>query len=412
MPERVVGLLTKLNVGFKKLRLYPPEHTMCVTAIDAAMEALKAATAEERPLTIGLSGTTAVHKGQPLVDLGTKAHALLEALAAGRVQWIRIDGAAERSDVIAFLLSAAKMVDEGPPPLAVAEPTGPIILGYSETTGDAHRGFLSRAGSVLRSMVLAFRAGDSAVPMSELRETIATMSDEVMKGAPPLGILELAMGQREYMIRRAVLTSALAMGLGRRMGLPHAMVQQMGLAGLLADVALFRADEDSLIHRSGGPHQIPRWSEHPSDGARILAAAGAPSLVVVAAAEHHWGLKYASPARHPASSLIGLADAVVGKLLGGFGSPSHRLDLALIGLASEGTHYPVELVRTLLDVSGLFAKGARVRLSNRHRGEIVTPNPLDPLKPEVLMDGETEGMKLVDLASPGERLTLAAVLEE
>jgi hypothetical protein len=261
-------------------------------------------------------------------------------------------------------------------------------------------------------MVVSLRAGGSALPLAELWDFVCRVSPPSGQSDPLLGMLELAMAQREYILRRAVLTSALSIELSRRLNLDSALSPQLGLAGLLADVALFKVDGDSLSCRHGGPQQIPRWSDHPSDGARILASAGAPSLTVVVAAEHHWGLRYASPARHPASSLVGMADTLTGQLLGGFGAASRRLDLALIALVTEGSCYPAELSRAMLGMSGLFVKGARVRLSNRQKGEIVTPNPSDPLRPEVLMDDEVEGMKLVDLSAAGERLALAAVLEE
>jgi len=410
MPEATIDLLTKLNVAYKKLRLYPAEHTMCAKAMDAAMEALRVATSGDA-VTIGFTGMTAVHKGAPLVDLGSRALALLDALSAGRVRWIRIDQTASRAEVVDFLLLVGQLSDSSAERPKDDQWQG-IHIGLAEVSGDTNPNLYAQDGDMLRSVILSFRSDGTTLPMAEIGRFMIKMADEVSGGGPPLGVLDLAMGLREYIVKRSVFTAALSMGLSCRLGLPRPLIQQVGMAGLLADIALFRVDEDALARRHGGSQQIARWSEHPSDAARILAAAGAPSLVVVVAAEHHWGLKYASPARHPASSLVGLADTLIGHLLGGYGAPSRRLDLALIGLASEGTHYPVDLVRTVLDMSGLFVKGTRVRLSNRQKGEIVTANPNDPVKPEVLVDGEAEGMKLVDLASPSERLGLAAVLEE
>ncbi|MBN1426315.1 hypothetical protein JXA88_17325 [Candidatus Fermentibacteria bacterium] len=410
MPERVIDLLARLNVAYKKLRLYPPEHTMCATAIDSAMAELHSVIADESAITIGLTGTTAVHKGVPLVDLGAKAQVLLDALAAIKAQWVRFDRALTRDELIRFLIFLADHND------LVHRETTPsrwqgegIRLGFAEGL-DSPSDLYTGAGEALQAIALSFRAGGSSLPLLELGDFVQRIGKEVAEGSPPLGVLELAMTQREYIIRRSLLTSTLGMGIGRRLGLPSRLLPELGLAGMLADLALFRVDEPILNSRHGGTQMIPRWAEHPSEAARILSAAGAPSLVIVVAAEHHWGLKYASPARHPASSLVGLADTLVGYFLGGYGSASHRLDLALIEVASEHTHYPAELVRAVLQMSGLFVKGARVRLSNRAKGEIVTPNPVDPLRPEVLIDGEGDGMRLIDLNSQGERLALAAVL--
>lgn len=412
MPEKVINLLTWLNGAHKRLRLYPVEHTMCASAINAAMKALNAAGSEEQTITIGLTGTAAVYRGVPLVDLGTRAQALLDALAAMKAQWVRFDRTATQDELVRFLIFCGTYDDlrekgQAPPPW---QGQG-IRLGFAETSDPASN-LYSSAGEMLQSVVISFRSGGSSVPLGDLRGFMGAIAIEIDGGSPPLNVLDLAMAQGDYIIRRSLLTAALSAGIARRMGLPSTLLPELTLAGLLADVALFRVDEEIVTRRHGGTQQIPRWSDHPSDAARILAATGASSLVIVVASEHHWGLKYASPARHPASSLVGLADTLVGQLLGGFGAAAHRLDLALIDVASKGTHYPSELVRAVLAMSGLFVKGARVRLSNREKGEIVTPNPVDPLKPEVLLDGEGEGMRLIDLASLGERLFLAAVLEE
>ncbi len=410
MVDPLVNLLTRLNTAFKKLRLYPPEHSMCAGAIDAAMEALVQATSGADSVTFGLAGTTAVHQGAPLVELGTKAQALLDALASARIRWVRLEKSATRDDVVGFLSSLLHQEEFGAS-MASAPHTG-IQFGVAEASQGNVEGPLGAIGEVLRSVIISFRAGGFGLPMAEIEAFIQAAWAQIDSSSPALSLLELAMSRREYMVRRGLLTCAISMALARKLGVGPRMCEQVGLAGLLADVALFRVDEATLATRHGGPEHIPRWMEHPSEGARILAASGAPSLAVVVAAEHHWGLKYASPARHPASSLVGLVDALVGHLLGGFGAPAHRLDLALIRLATEGTYYPSELLRAILDMSGLFVKGARVRLSNRQKGEIVTPNPQDPLRPEVLIDGEAEGMRLVDLSTTGDRLSLAAVLEE
>lgn len=412
MSEHLVDLLTKLNVAYKRLRLYPPEHGLASSAVEEALAALRDAVAIEPSLTFGLSGATAVHRGVPLIDLGGRASALLSALAEARVVWIRFTPEVRREQLVQFLLWVGERA-AAPEKAKVVPSFGPgLEAGFGEDVEGSGVGFAKAAASVLQAMLISFRAGDVRVPLAELSEIVAAIRAEVMQGHLPLGALELAMGAKEYVVRRAVLTSTLAMGLARRMGLDASLVQRIGEAALTADVALFRVEEALLSQRQGGPSHIPRWSEHPADGARILSSVGASSLAITVAAEHHWGLKYASPARHPGSALVGLADTLVGLLIGGYGMSAHRLDLALVEVASEGTHHPPELVRALLHMSGLFVKGAKVRLSNRQKGEIVTPNPMDPLRPEVLVDTETEGMKLVDLAASPDRVSVVAVVDQ
>ncbi len=409
MSENIVELLAKLNSAFKRLNLYAPEHPMCISTLDNALETAQSVLEKEKSLTLGVSGATAVYKGQPIMKSQKRAEAFLSALGKAGVEWFRIGEGVRKEEILRWLLFLRDMSNFETPQNNPAWEGDAIRMEYSPQPDEPGDDRASMA-DLVDSLSFFFRSGTrlEIKTISGLAEAVASdFGEEEL----PLATLETALNRKEYLVRRGLLVMLVSIAIARKLGIGPEFLPDIGLSGLLCDTGLSSAEEGFLTSRQGGHGEERLWTEHPVKGAKMLAQSGVHAMAVVAAAEHHWGLKHASDTRHPASAIVGLSDDLVGRVIGGVGLPAHRLDLALIDLAKEGSHYQTGLVRMLIEMSGLFHPGTPVRLSNKKKGRIEQANSLDPLKPVVLLDDEGK-CELLDLAVRGETITLAGVVQE
>jgi hypothetical protein len=266
-----------------------------------------------------------------------------------------------------------------------------------------------------RNLVGAFtdwlRVGGTP-PVDDIRECLDGVVRELESDELPLTTVESALDAGRYLMRRAVLVSLISLSLGKRLGLESTVLLDVGIAGVFCDIGLAAVNDRILGSKHGDLIDRVLWNTHPIEGARILMRSQASSVSAVIVSEHHWGLERATSSRHPFSSIVGMADDIVGRILGGYGQPGHRLDTALIGLARDGTHYIPDLVSHLFEMSGLFTEGSRVRLSNKKRATIERMNPRDPLRPRVILEEAKPGEPPCDLSQLMKGPKIAALVVE
>lgn len=409
MTEQIVDILVSLNTALRQLKFYPPEHPICVSAIDKAFQKAETALENEDWITIGLSGETMICQGHPLVELGKRADTLCAALLSLDVSWITFRHGLVRDELTGWLLHLRDTSQRAGTKTPEAWVGIWIRMGGRETAGKTDDSDRVPTKDIVGAFSDWLRIGDNP-EVKGIRELMGGVAREVDSDELPLGIVEGALDSNQYMVQRGLLVSLISMAVGKGMGVDSTILCDIGLAGLFCDIALASVNDRLLGSKHGDSIDSEPWNDHPVESARILMRSQAPSIAVVAASEHHWGLKYASPARHPFSSIVGIADDVVGRILGGYGQPGHRLDTALIGLAREGDHYPHELVWHLFQMSGLFAEGSPVRLSNKKRATIELMNPRDPLRPRVVLEEKETPEPSCDLSKLARGPTIAGLV--
>jgi len=405
MSDPVTNALVGMNSALRNLRLYPPEHSLSLTAVERAYGLLNLCLDESGDLTLGISGNKAIHAGRILYESEKRAESIMSILSEAGITWLRISTGISQEELGQWLLLLSEIDDDR---MTIHSWEGEHIhhgAGESESANAR-----SERGLLLMEIVFRGLQTRKQLPYDDIRQFFERQLADIRKGYPPLAVLELSLGQDNYLIERGLLVSALSMVIGRCIGLDDEMILQLGAGGMLCDIGLIDVDNSILSSHQGGTEIIPNWDDHAVAGARILAKIGAPSVSVVVAAEHHWGLKVASPARHPVSVIVGMADDLIGRILGGYGCSQRRLDLALIDLWKEGEHYPPLILNSLMKMSGIFEIDTVIRLSNRKQARIVEVNATEPIRPKVvLLDDEST---IIDLSSPEERVTISAVTIE
>jgi len=366
MSDSIVGLLAKLNSAFKRLSLYAPEHPMSMSTLEKALETAQSVLKNEGSLTLGVSESTAVYKGQPIVKSRKHAEAFLSGLSKAGVEWFRISEGVRGEELLRWLLFLRDVSNSEPPQDVPIWDGDAIRMGCSGQP-EVPAEFTESTEELVESLEFFFRSGTrlDIQAILGLAEAVASDFEEEQL---PLATLEAALDREEYLVRRGLLVMLVSMAVARRLGIESKLLPDIGLSGLLCDTGLSGAEEAFLTSRQGGQGGLPFWADHPVAGAKTLANSGVHAVVVVAAAEHHWGLKHASATRHPVSTIVGLADDLVGRVIGGVGMPAHRLDLALIDLAKEGSHYQMGLIRMLIEMSGLFGHPAFPITAERNAG--------------------------------------------
>jgi putative nucleotidyltransferase with HDIG domain len=116
-----------------------------------------------------------------------------------------------------------------------------------------------------------------------------------------------------YCIPHALNVCALAMALGRAIGLDETMLRRLGVAALLHDVGKVKVP-DEILFKSERLNEEERavLNRHPEEGARIILSSGGDlELAAVVAYEHHVGKNgsgypaFTHPRGcHPASDLV------------------------------------------------------------------------------------------------------------
>ena len=405
MPDPVTSALAGMNSALRNLRLYPPDHSLSVAATERAYNLLRECLNHSGDLTLGISGNKAIHAGRILYESENRVDSIMSILSEVGITWIRISGGISREELEQWLIMLSESESD---PMTINSWEGKHIhhgAGESESMKAGNE-----RGLMLMEIVFRTVRSGKTLPYDEIRQFFEKQLIDVRKGFPPLMVMELALSYDDYVIQRGLLVAVLSMVIGRCLGLDDEILLQLGIGGLLCDAGLHDVDNSVLASHQGGVEIVPGWKDHAVIGARKLAEIGAPSVSITVAAEHHWGLRFASPSRHPASVIVGLADDLIGRILGGFGCMQRRLDLALIDLWNEGGHYPPPLLNSLMKMSGLFEKDTMVRLSNRKQARIVEVNVTEPIYPRVvLVEDEST---IIDLSSSEERLSLSAVLFE
>jgi hypothetical protein len=409
MTEQTIDLFVSLNTALRQLKLYPPEHPVCASAIENALEKTEATLENKDRITFGLAGDTVICEGYPLVELGKLADSLCSALRSLSISWITFGHGLARHELAGWLLHLKDASRPAGKEGWEAWTGSSIRMGGRETGGKSLDPVRFPAEEIVAGFSGWLRTGGTTA-VNDLRGLMGGVAKEVESEKLPLAVVEHALDSHQYLVQRGLCVSLISMALGKRVGIGGATLCDIGLAGLLCDVGLASVNDRSLASKHSGSIDPEVWSNHPAEGGRTLLRSLAPSIAVVAASEHHWGLKYSSSTRHPFSTVVGIADDIVGRILGGYGQPGHRLDTALIGLAREGDHYPHELIWHLFQMSGLFGEGSRVRLSNRKRATIRRMNPRDPVRPRVVLEMTRRRGRSVDLSEVAGGPTIAALV--
>jgi HD-GYP domain-containing protein (c-di-GMP phosphodiesterase class II) len=322
-PQRI---FTHLHGMLRAAALYLPTHPQTHRAKQTLLQALSAYLAEQGRLTYRFMGDLLVANDRILARESLLYRGFLEtcqhergigviAFAAGLREW-ELDALLEAlTEGVGSSIgewSASRRLTHlhlAPPPSQPHRQSG---------EGVARRAY---SGSIeaLRDIESTIRARRalSLEHVGTLRAYTSTLVEQMLQ-APAL-VLRLASikSYDEYTLYHSVNVAVISMGIGLALGLPHELLRELGMAGMLHDLGKIAIPLEVL--RKPGLLDAEEWRivcRHPIVGADLLARLpGSNRLPLIVAFEHH--MRYDGKGyprvqggwrQHPVSRLACLAD--------------------------------------------------------------------------------------------------------
>lgn len=195
-----------------------------------------------------------------------------------------------------------------------------------------------------------------------------------------------------YVIGHSVNVAILSVAIGETMKLPSHKLIELGMAGLLHEIGMFRLpDSFQNAARALSTEERRALLAHPILGFRILKDLGFPPNVTMAVLEHH---EKEDGSGYP-QSLTGDKITVSAKILAvasGYDAqistrpyrPARNGHASLLDLLKEiRKTYDDQILKRLIFTIGLYPIGSFVELKNGSLAQVNDSNPEDPKMPEI-----------------------------
>jgi HD-GYP domain-containing protein (c-di-GMP phosphodiesterase class II) len=301
-------------------------------------------------------------------------------------------------------IAATPPAPPAPPPPAAPAPTpppssAPAATAYDPAVAKAEAAAAEQIFQGLVRFLEALRdrlkAGTSPMLWAELEQRVATALDAVERSGElfwvanrvtvPTGVDYIALHQARVAV--------LAMRVGATVGLSRAQLLELGIAGAVMDVGLWRLPP-ALLKRidAMGPDEQGQYRAHPRVAADLIRQWGEPFDGLIEMVLHHHereqgqgfpqGLSGA--AIHPHAKILALVDTYTGLTLPASLEPGLRPHEAVREIVrSKHEAFPPAFIKALLNEISVFPPGTLVRLNTGEIGCVIAVNRNHPLRPRV-----------------------------
>jgi len=308
--EKLQAFYRNLCVSFvgslRALSLYPQDHPETEERVSGFLQRLTKYLDQRPSLSLVFVNREVVVENTPLPELSGTLAQLIQRLEAMKFQRLLFRRGVTQEEFILFLqlllpllknpsgadLILAKNQERLPHILAGTLPfeAGPQV-SLEESSGalqTARQSVISFSGQ-LKDLFTDLEGPLSETKVSMAKETTEEIQRMVATGEIPLKILIYRRNTDPDPYIHAFNVCALSMALAKRLNLEEAVIQEVGLGGLLHDVGLHVAPSVSpSTTQAVTLDEKKRQWEHPIRGAEILMATpGMPDLVPLIAYEHH-----------------------------------------------------------------------------------------------------------------------------
>ncbi|MDH3308680.1 MAG: HD domain-containing protein [Acidimicrobiia bacterium] len=272
----------------------------------------------------------------------------------------------------------------------------PEDLEASETS-ELRRSYVSSLDA-LRGVTGAMRT-DGRFEMAPVVTAVEGLFEQSVSQSSASLLLSTVKSHDEYTFYHSVNVCILGLAIGRMIGIDRQHLIPIGVGAVLHDIGK-TAVSTSVLNYPGRLDK-EQWKEitlHPQEGALAILAAGGPGHEISAtvAFEHHArfdGAGYPGIQRvrrpHVYSRLVSVADTydaiTTRRSYRRAETPNHALD-ALLGGA--GDSYDPDLVRTFIDMMGIYPPGSILEIPNGALAVVVSKSsePGGPLETLLVRD--------------------------
>lgn len=293
--------------GLQALNLYPADHPETKKKVDNVFQRLRTYFNQQPALTLLVYDGDIVVENVPLPELGKSLKQFIHRMEAMKFHRLVFQRGLSSDELILFLQAMLGLMKKPAQALEVIEKNQkrmPHILAsplpsdsepqfshHEELPGTlraAHESVLSFSDR-LRTLYTDIEGPLSDTKVAMAKKTSETICEMQMSGQISLKVLIYRPNTDDDPYTHAVNVCALSISLARESELEQSIIKEVGLAGLLHDIGLHLPSRRSLSDSAAISLDKKRreW-DHPIRGAGILLASpGIPSLVPLAAYEHH-----------------------------------------------------------------------------------------------------------------------------
>lgn len=396
MKERTTGLWIKaLRRLVRQVGLYPTGHPLTIEALMALRTATDDLVPDGGQVVISATDNAFYQNRTILPHVSLEYHSFIRELEERGVESITATHPVTDQDLLDLAAFLAGVAGDFPA-------DGSILLNEryltpedldATPTSELRRSYVSSLDA-LRGVTGAMRA-DGKFEMAPVVQAVEGLFEQSLTQSSASLLLSTVKSHDEYTYYHSVNACILALAIGRMIGIGREHLIPIGVGAVLHDIGKTAVPTATLNYP--GRLNDEQWKEitvHPQEGALAILAAGGPGHEISAtvAFEHHArfdGSGYPGIHRekrpHVYSRVVAVADTydaiTTRRSYRRAETPNHALNALLSG---AGTGYDPDLVRTFIDLMGIYPPGSILELPSGALAVVVSRSsepgaPLDAL---------------------------------
>lgn len=396
MSEKQTGAWLKaLRRLVRQVGLYPTGHPLTMEALMALRGATDDLVPEGGQAVISAMENAFYHNRTILPHVSLEYHSFIRELQERGVESMTAIHPVTDQDLLDLAAFLANVSGDLPA-------DGSVLLNEryltpedleATPTSELRRSYVSSLDA-LRGVTGAMRA-DGKFEMAPVVAAVEGLFEQSMSQSSASLLLSTVKSHDEYTYYHSVNACILALAIGRMIGIGREHLVPIGVGAVLHDIG--KTAVSTAVLNYPGRLNDEQWREitiHPQEGALAILAAGGPGHEISAtvAFEHHArfdGAGYPGIQRdkrpHVYSRLVAVADTydaiTTRRAYRRAETPNHALNALLNG---AGTGYDPDLVRTFIDLMGIYPPGSILEIPNGAYAVVVSRSsepggPLDTL---------------------------------
>lgn len=294
-------------------------------------------------------------------------------------------------DAVHLLNSGVRTVWISPAPAADPLPRPPVAQrSLAEEIVDADRLRL-RALQTVRSFYDAARLGHLQQQNNEMAALVEDISRSIVSNSAALLTLVRLRSRDEYTYLHSVAVAVLMVGLAQQLGLPEEQVRDAGIGGMLHDIGKMMVPLE-ILNKPGRltPEEYETAKIHPAEGYALLRRVGTSQGVLDAALHHHEKMDGSGYPRGLAGTDIPLM-ARMGAICDVYDALTSERSYktpwsppaALSSMSEWKGHFDPQLLRTFIEMVGIYPAGTLVRLASGYVAIVMDQSDTSLLTPTV-----------------------------
>ncbi|WP_242634349.1 HD-GYP domain-containing protein [Marinobacter salicampi] len=248
--------------------------------------------------------------------------------------------------------------------------------------------------NLAKDILTSVRLG-RVIDLNEVRPVVKGVVNSVIRNQAALLWLTQIRNKDDYTAEHCMNVCVLSAAFGRHLGIEGKDLEVLALAGLLHDVGKIKVD-DAVLNKPGAytPEEFAEMKMHPVYGRQVLMAVnGLESTAVDVAYDHHERmdgtgyprglLQHQIPYFAKIVAVVDAYDAITGhRVYDSAKSSKQALDILY---KCRGTQFDDDLALEFIRFTGIYPPGALVELSTGEIGLILQSNPVNRLRPRLLV---------------------------